>query len=616
MFFVDKDGKFINEFENIDLDELYDMFVLLMKNATRIRLLSEFSLYGFVFEIFINPDGPIKIMRQTRSDSGEQITPRRARTRKDPQLLESFCLKIVGIREPKPTDSSSIEYSSHNGKTHKKSFATFKECETELIATRYVWDLMTRYNCAEVVPDAGFGFDVGADEFGTLFTKFRTQTPQTPQTPNESHVINWIIDNYESMYLTVTEMASGCYTFSAYIDTLNKTKTLAAATDSIKNASIEIVSYFIAMWIRTGVMTTDGHSKNVMVKENPTGEFTIFLLDLGQIFICVSIEPALDIIRSRFEKIFTKFTPNMILLQTALHKYFECRANLPVQPTTFPEQLRLALTISLEREALIDELIVKFREKLVSLSELAVLSLKGTTLNRVQVKDAFISAVLCDIIINASETHNYPQCLTVLEKAFGRKFTNSSFLDYAFDSTNDNSVFDKIVLSVNNLLIPCHLDDLNPSFRTIPTVSPSSPRTPKLSSSASFSSASSPSASPRKLVSASSPSASPRKLVSASSSASSPPKLILSSASPPKSPKLVSSTSPHKVGTLKRKRSSSSSLSPDKIEYFKEHNGGSRKNRRHKKRRGVKRSHSHSNQLRRSRNEKRCSRTTRRKYRR
>jgi hypothetical protein len=30
---------------------------------------------------------------------------------------------------------------------------------------------------------------------------------------------------------------------------------------------MEIVSYLIAMWIRTGIMTTDGHSKNVMVGE-------------------------------------------------------------------------------------------------------------------------------------------------------------------------------------------------------------------------------------------------------------------------------------------------------------------------------------------------------------
>jgi hypothetical protein len=586
MFFL-VDGKHSKEYENMDPSELYDLFNEIMKSATFIRMLSEFSLYGFVIEVFIDPMGPIKIMRQTRNVIGEPVTPKRASRRELSEQLNSFCLKIVGLGDI--TGDRSKQYLSiDKSKAKKKLLATFNECDQEVVTTRYVWDRMTRHNCAEVVPDACFGFDINASEFNVLFRKFIT-------TPHDvsSHVIQWILDNFHDSYLTVMEMASGCDTLGAYIDRIGTVSLPAKA--SIKNASMEIIAYLIATWIRTGIVTTDGHSNNVMV--NATGSnaarvhvsFNIYLLDLGRIFNRngdVNI-----VIRPKFLKLFTKNTSNMIALRAALRTYFKCTEPLPTPSDT-------AFDASFKQTKVISELTTKFGEELVFVASLEPLSLTNppTGLNIDQVKRAFKIAILCDIVTNAADyDHDYPQCVTVLESAFGIKITNLAFLNHSFNTTNDEDVFGTILSCVNRLLLPCHPGADLPSLRVVPTPPPQRearhshtlqlhghPPTEDLTDKVG-------------------------DVVNCSVGGDN----VVARVVPD------DSKSSHAV-----KRSSSSSSSSDaaaqrlRTPYFASDYGGSRKNRRHKIRRGIKRSYSRSKHLRRSRNEKRRIRTTCRKYRR
>ena len=134
MFFL-IDGISIPEYENMDSIELYTLFEKIMESATSIRMLSEFSLYGFVIEVFIDPIGPITIMRQTRSVIGESLTPKRASKRERPERLNSFCLKIVGLSD-NTGDRSKQYVSIDKSKAKKKLLATFNECDQEVVTPR------------------------------------------------------------------------------------------------------------------------------------------------------------------------------------------------------------------------------------------------------------------------------------------------------------------------------------------------------------------------------------------------------------------------------------------------------------------------------------------------
>jgi hypothetical protein len=572
MFFL-VEGKYIKEYEPMNTSELYDLFVKIMNSATSISMLSEFSLYGFVIKVNIDPHGPIKIMRQTRSVTGEPVTPKRASKRECPEQLTSFCLKIVGV------GTGSRQYVSLDStKTKKKSLATFKECKDEINTTRSVWHEMARHNCAEVVPDAGFGVDIDDTEFEELFKRFIT-------TPHDvsSHVIQWIINNFEAVYLTVMEMASGCDTLSAYIDRMERPTTQSIAQESIKNASIEIVSYLIAMWIRTGIMTTDGHSKNVMVRE--TGAdidsgihvfFIIYLLDLGRIFNRKAGRDRDIVIKKHLLTIFTINTPPRIALRPALLSYLKWTDPFP----------GLA---ALDRDAALNELASKMSIEFQSVDSLNLLSLTPTELNIDQLKKAFISAIVCDIVVNASVyNHNYPQCVTLLARVFGIEFTNVSFLEHPFASLDDDAVFDMMLFVVNRLLLPCHPGEVSLSFRT----PPATPRIPPI-----------PPATPSAFDH---PTDNVGDFVGINVGGVNVPALVVPDDS-------ESSLAP--AAAVKRS-SSSSSLTPGQKAYFAADVGGSRKKRRHKIRRVIKRSHSRSKHLRRYRNEKCSIHTTRRKYRR
>jgi hypothetical protein len=568
MFFL-VDGKHSKEYELMNTSELYDLFVKIMDSATSISMLSEFSLYGFVLEVVVDPAGPIQIMRQTRSVTGEPVTPKTASKRENAQQLTSFCLKIVGL------GNGSRTYLSLDGKkTKNKSLATFKECNSEINTTRLVWHEMARHNCAEVVPDAGFGVDINDTEFEELFKRFIT-------TPHDvsSHVIQWIIYNFEAVYLTVMEMASGCDTLSAYIERMERPATQSIAQESIKNASIEIVSYFIATWMKTGIMTTDGHSKNVMVRE--TGAdissgihvfFIIYLLDLGRIF---NRKAGRDVIKKHLLTIFTINTLPRIALRPALLHYFEC---------TSPLTRSVA-----ERDAALNELAIKMSVEFQYVDSLNQLSLTPTGLNIDQLKKAFISAVVCDIVANASVyNHGYPQCVTLLACVFGIEFTNVSFLEHHFASPDYDDVFNKMLIVVNSLLLPCHPGEVSPSLRVVPV--PATPRIPI-------------------------PPATPSAFDHPTDNVGGVVKIVVGDVTV--SAVVVPDDSESSLAPAAAAVSTSSSLTPGQKEYFQLFGtGGSRKKQRHKFRRVIKRSHSRSKHLRRYRNEKCSIHTTRRKYRR
>ena len=588
MFFL-VDGKHIPEYEPMNPSELYNLFVKIMVSATSISMLSEFSLYGFVIKVNINPAGPIKIMRQTRSDTGEPVTPKRASTRQSAQELTSFCLKIVGV------GNGSRQYVSLDStKTKKKSLATFKECESEINTTRLVWHEMARHNCAEVVPDAGFGFDLTYQEFGRLFSKFIT----TPHNIS-SHAIQWIIDNFDRIYLTVMEMASGCDTLSAYIDRMERPTTQLIAQKSIKNASIEIVSYLIAMWIRTGIMTTDGHSKNVMVRETGANIdsgihvfFIIYLLDLGRIF---NRKAGSDIvIKKHLLTIFTINTPPRIALRPALLHYFKCTSPLPRSVA--------------ERDAALNELARNMSIEFQFVGSLNSLSLTPTGLNIDHLKKAFISAIVCDIVVNASDyNHDYPQCASVLERIFGIEITNVSFLTHHFASPDDNAVFDMMLFDVNRLLLPCHPGEGPVSLRTLPPVLSATPRA-FVGSPRDFPVNPLTDSVGAVVVNDGVPSVVVPDDSKSSDDVPPPPP-----PPPPPAAAVKRSSSSSSDAAAKRLFSSAelSSLTPRKIAFFNEKfGGGSRKTRRYKNRR-VKHSRSRSKHLRRSRNEKRRTLTRR-----
>ena len=575
MFFL-VDGEYSKEYETMESSELYDLFVKLMQSATSIRILSEFSLYGFVFEVSIDPAGPIKIMCQTRSDTGDLLTPKRSSKRQRTQQLTSFCLKIVGI------GCGSRLYTSLDGKkTKNKSFATFAECELEVDTTRYVWDRMTRDNCAEVVPDAGFGVDITGTEFRTYFKKFIT----TPH--NElSHVIQWIIDNFSRrIYLTVMEMAIGCDTLSAYIDRMERPTTRSIAQESIKNASIKIVSYHMAMWIRTGIITTDGHSKNVVVGETGANiargiheAFIIYLLDLGRTF---NRKAGSDtVIKKHLSKIFTTNTQNRIDLRPALLYYLKCSSPLPELAAAGRDAARYAA---------IDELTEKFSSELEFVASLEALSSLATGLNIDQVKRAFGASVLCDIIINASDyDHDYPQCVTVIERAFDRKkITNVSFLSDPFTNPADNAVFVEILSGVNRLLLHCHPGEVLPSLRKV--TPPATPRVTEIITSKCL---------PDNIDEVGGFVEAQVVRDDGSKSSDDPPAAAV---------KRSSSSSSDAAAKRRPTPAKTSSPTPGQIAFFNgkfSFPGGSRKTRRHKIRR-VKHSRSRSKHLRRSRNEKR-----------
>lgn len=570
MFFLVRDDeddeyKHIQEYEDGNSEKMYKLFEKLINSATSIIMLSEFSLYGFVFEIRIPSDGPVKIMSQTRNASGEQLTPRTASNREDLQFeqfeqLPSICLKVVGlIDDENPAVRSKPYMSFDQSKTKNKFLATFDECNAEVAVTRRVWNEMTRYNCAEVVPDAGFGFDVSYDEFERLFTKFIIQ-PSKISSQTSSHAIQWIIRNFDTCYLTVTEIAFGCYTFSEHIDMLKRRLLpLNIAESSIKNASMEIVSYFIATWIRTGIMTTDGHTKNVMITNTDADEdgihtsFIVNLIDLGRIIDRKkSASELIEFIKYHFMQIFiTKSTPNRVALRPALLSYLG---------TSLPGEIDAVF---------IDNLTINFMAELGFVASLEQLSLTGLE-NIDQLKRAFRAAVACDIIVNASNyDHDYMQCVTVLECAFGIRFTNVTFLGHPFDTPDDVLVFTRILLVVNRLLIPCHLGEDLPSLRMMPQ----RPLTPRAT-------------------------LTPRVTVK---------------------PRRVEKKVDVVIGAAAAEVPDDSSSSDDLIPggHRQEKGlgvGGSRKSRRHKNRRGIKRSRSHLRHLRRSRTKKRRIRTTRRKY--
>lgn len=565
MFFLvrddedDEDGEYkhIQEYEDSNIEKMYELFEKLIKSATSIIILSEFSLYGFVFEIRIPRDGPVKIMSQTRNASGEQLTPRTASNREDSQFeqfeqLPSICLKVVGlIDDENPHAVRSKPYVSLDpSKTKNKFLATLDECREEVAVTRRVWNEMTRYNCAEVVPDAGFGFDVSYDEFERLFMKFIIQptTKTLISSQTSSHAIQWIIRNFDTCYLTVTEIAFGCYTFSEHIDMIKRRLSSDIAKSSIKNASMEIVAYFIATWIRTGIMTTDGHTKNVMITNTDADEdgihtsFIVNLLDLGRIIDLKKSAPEIiEFIKYHFRRIFTNSTPNRIALRPALLSYLG---------TPLPGEIDAAF---------IENLTINFMAELDFVASLEQLSLTGLK-NIDQLKRAFRAAVACDIIVNASNyDHEYMQCVTILERAFGRKFTNVSFLSDPFD-TQDDVVFTRILSTVNRLLIPCHLGEDLPSLRMMPQ----RPLTPRVT-------------------------VKPRRVEKVA--------VVIGAAA-----------------EVPDDSSSSDDLIPGQRQEKGLGVGGSRKSRRHKNRRGIKRSRSHLRHLRRSRTKKRRIRTTRRKY--
>jgi hypothetical protein len=602
MFFL-VNGKDSKEYDDMDTEEMYAMFKLMMGSATSIRMLSEFSLYGFVIEVFIdpNPMGRIKIMRQTRNVTGDPSTPKTAGKRERAQQLTSFCLKIVGIGK-----GSRTYFSLDGTKMKNKSLATFVECDTEVVVTRHVWGEMAKHNCVEVVPDAGFGFDLHYSEFEKLFQRFITPLDVS------SHVIEWIIGNFNDIHLTVMEMASGCDTLSAYIERMERPATRSIAQESIKNASMEIIAYLIAMWIRTGITTTDGHSKNVMV--NATGPkigvhkaFIIYLLDLGRIFN--RKHDSGNVIKPHFLKICNSTKYSNTALRSALHIHFNCVKPIPTSPDP--------ITAFLGCDSLSDELTAKFCENLSEISKFEILSLTPAGLNIDQVERAFKNAVTTDIIVNASNYgHDYPQCVTVLERVFGIKFTNVSFLEHPFDTPADRAIFGKILLDVNRLLLPCRPGEVTSSLRVVPV--PARPRA----------SVGSPRVFPVNpltdnvgdvveivvgdgIVSAvvvpddseSPPDGAPAAAVNRSSSSSS------SSSSLSSSPLSDAAEAVSQLSKRHRNETSPTPFFPP--DYY----GGSRKNR-HKIRRGIKRSYSRSKHLRRSRNEKRRIRTTCRKYRR
>ena len=582
MFFSLNGGP-IQEYENSEFDDIFDLFKTIIGTATSIRLLSEFSLYGFVFEVSIPPDGPVKIMRQTRSNLGHPLTPKRASKRQDPSQFEqmnSFCLKVVGLKSTDPLVRSK-PYTSLDGKHKNKSLARFDECRTELEVTRRVWGEMTRYSCAEIVPDAGFGFHVSHEEFGKLFDRFMVTSPlstprsvsslftlskassskkasspkkaasskaskmpystdvqdlpsrdlfnmfdlqlalpssksskssKSPKSPKSksssssssssdlpfaadwispsssssssssstafavplnsvSYVIQWIIRNFDTCYLTVMEMANGCDTFSGYIGRMG-TGDQVISERSIKNVAVEIIGYLMSMWIRTGIMTTDGHSKNVMVNATQTNpseihvSFDIYLLDMGRIFD--RTVQASAIVEHHFRRLFSSgelATGPRQSLRFPLLAYLGCHQ-------------RPSLLLQSSNDDAIDELRAKFIAELDFVTSLQPASLTSTGLdNIVDLKRAFKAAVACDIIVNASNyDHDYMQCATVLERAFGRRFTNVSFLSDPFNSPEDNVVFTRILSTVNRLLIPCHPGEDLPSLRTMSPPLPLIPR--------------------------------------------------------------------------------------------------------------------------------------------